>query len=153
MHEVVAALGDDIFMSRVTWLEGRIAAGLGRNSEARRLLEQARKEFADRGMDYDVALALLEEAILLLADGGTSEVKELALGLKRAFESKEIHREATGSRLHGEEHAGPVARGAAGAGVPDARRSGDPGAGPRAARGAGAGCRADDARRGTLSMV
>lgn len=94
VQEVVTALGDDIFQSRVTWLEGRIAAGLGRPMEARRLLAQARQEFAAREMGYDVALALLEEAILLLAGDRTVEVKELALDLKTIFVSKGVHREA-----------------------------------------------------------
>jgi len=89
-----AERGDVIELSRITWLEGRIAAGLGRTAKARRLLEQARTEFAARGMDYDVALALLEETILLLADGRTAEVKELALVLKTIFVSKGVHREA-----------------------------------------------------------
>ncbi|HKI03822.1 MAG TPA: hypothetical protein VKK31_17710 [Thermoanaerobaculia bacterium] len=36
--------------------------GLGQTGEARSLLRQARQQFAAREMDYDVALALLEEA-------------------------------------------------------------------------------------------
>lgn len=86
--------GDEIDLIRIGWLEGRLAAGQGRNEEARHLFQQARHEFAALKMWHNVALALLEEAVVLLDEGRTAEVKELALGLKAVFESKGIHREA-----------------------------------------------------------
>jgi hypothetical protein len=86
--------GDINEISRVTWLEGRIAAGLGRTEEARALLSQARGEFAAREMWYDVALALLEEAALLLGEGRTTEVKDVALDLQKVFGANGVHREA-----------------------------------------------------------
>ena len=45
-------------------------------------------------MSYDVALALLEESVLLLEEGRTAEVKQLAQELTGVFESKGVHREA-----------------------------------------------------------
>ncbi|HEV7503488.1 MAG TPA: helix-turn-helix transcriptional regulator [Thermoanaerobaculia bacterium] len=89
--------GDEILVIRGIWLEGRVAAGLGRREEALRLLAQARAEFDERNMSYDVALTLLEEAVLLLEEGRTAEVKELAGGLSKVFESKGVHREALGA--------------------------------------------------------
>jgi tetratricopeptide (TPR) repeat protein len=86
--------GDELALVRLTWLDGRIAAGLGRPHEALRHLEEARKQFAARKMSYDVALALLEEAALLLELGRTAEVKALALELGKVFRSKGVHREA-----------------------------------------------------------
>jgi len=94
VREVAIELRDEIFLLRVTWLEGRIAAGLGRPEEARLLLDQARRGFAAREMFYDVALALLEHAGLLLNEGRTSEVKALALHLRQVFQSEEVHQEA-----------------------------------------------------------
>jgi len=94
VRELASERGDEIEISRTTWLEGRIAAGLGQAGEARRLLEQARREFASRGMTYDVALALLEEAVLLLNEAKTAEVKTLAGELTTVFEAKGVHREA-----------------------------------------------------------
>lgn len=88
-----ADMGDQIGVLRGIWLQGRIAAGQGRTGEARSFLAQARREFAARGMSYDVALALLEEAALLLADGRMMEVKGLAGELAVAFDSKGVHRE------------------------------------------------------------
>jgi len=87
-------LGDHLDLIRLGWLEGRIAAGLGRREEALSLLARARWEFAERKMSFDVALTLLEEAVLLLEDGRVAEVKLLAQELEKVFESKGIHREA-----------------------------------------------------------
>ena len=50
--------GNEIEVLRMTWTQGRIAAGLGRAGEARTLLAQARRGFTAQGMDYDVVLAL-----------------------------------------------------------------------------------------------
>jgi tetratricopeptide (TPR) repeat protein len=88
-----AGLGK-IDRARIPWLEGRIQAGLGNPEEARRLLSRAREKLAAEGMTYDVALALLEEAALLLAEGRTGEVKALALELAKIFEAKGVHPEA-----------------------------------------------------------
>ncbi|HWM89822.1 MAG TPA: tetratricopeptide repeat protein [Thermoanaerobaculia bacterium] len=92
-REVVINLGDEIFLQRVTWLRGRIAAGLGCAEEARQLLEQARREFAARRMWYDVALAWTEHAALLLDEGRTAEVKRLTLDLALVFDSEDVHQE------------------------------------------------------------
>ena len=94
VREAAAEMGDAIRLLRVLWIDGRIAAGQGRTDEALSLLAQARREFAARNMGYDVALALLEEAILLLDQGRTAEVKELTHSLPAVFEAEEVHREA-----------------------------------------------------------
>lgn len=87
-------LGAEIDIVRLTWVEGRIAAGLGQPRDALRLLETARRKFLGHKMIYDAALALLEEAVLLLDDGQTAEAKALAQELGGIFESKGVHREA-----------------------------------------------------------
>ncbi|HKH43541.1 MAG TPA: hypothetical protein VKM72_02640, partial [Thermoanaerobaculia bacterium] len=93
-REIAVDLGDDIFLSRVTWLQGRIAAGLGYRAEARALLEQARREFASREMWYDMVLAQLDLAILLLEEGRASEVKPLAREIFTTLKSKGSPQEA-----------------------------------------------------------
>jgi tetratricopeptide (TPR) repeat protein len=94
VRALVSARGDKIEAARVLWLEGRILAGLGHSLEAQTLLAEARQRFAAEEMTYDVALALLEEAGLLLRDGRTVEVKALTLDLAEVFESKGVHTEA-----------------------------------------------------------
>lgn len=79
---------------RLKWLEGRIAAGLGRPDEALKILVKAQEEFASRRMWYDVALCLLEIAILLLEQGNAPAVKALAHDLAKVFEAKGVHQEA-----------------------------------------------------------
>jgi len=87
-------MGDVIDLDRAIWLEGRIAAGQGRNAEARMFLREARRKFETEGMFFDVALSLLEEAALLLDETRTSEVKRLSEELAKVFSSKGVHREA-----------------------------------------------------------
>jgi Tetratricopeptide repeat len=99
VRELATARGDEHEISRVTWLHGRIAAGLGRPGKARQLLGQARRDFTARTMWYDVALALLEEAALLLDEGRTTEVKALSEELAAVFESEGVHREALAALL------------------------------------------------------
>ncbi len=94
VREIAAEMGDAIRLLRVLWIDGLIASGLGRTEEALSLLAQARREFAARDMGYDVALALLEEAIVLLDQGRTAEVKALTWSLPAVFEAEEVHREA-----------------------------------------------------------
>jgi tetratricopeptide (TPR) repeat protein len=88
------ASGDKLDLIRVQGLEGRILAGLGRIGEARRLLGEARRRFAAEAMHYDVALVLLEEAVLLLKEGSTDQVKVLVREFLDVFKSKGVHREA-----------------------------------------------------------
>ena len=94
VRKLAIELGDEIFLIRVVWLEGRIAAGLGLLSESRALLDQAWREFAARGMWYDVALALLELAVVYLDQGYRDEVRTLAKELTRVFQAQGVHREA-----------------------------------------------------------
>ncbi len=92
--DLATAQGDEIETFRVVWLRGRIHAGLGRRREAQILVAHARREFDQKNMSYDVALALLEESVLLLEEGRVAEVRVLANELTKVFESKGVHREA-----------------------------------------------------------
>lgn len=94
VRAVAAEMGDEIGILRALWMEGRVAVGLGQREEARQRLELARREFAARKMGYDVALALLEEAVLLFEEGRGAEVRALSRGLVEIFGSKGVHREA-----------------------------------------------------------
>ncbi|HWN43055.1 MAG TPA: hypothetical protein VNW71_12595 [Thermoanaerobaculia bacterium] len=87
-------LGDENELIRLTWVRGRIAAGLGRTREARRLLETALTDFRARELWYDVALALLELAALLLREKRNAEVRALTPILADVFKSKKVYREA-----------------------------------------------------------
>jgi tetratricopeptide (TPR) repeat protein len=79
---------------RLRWVEARIAAGLGEAEAARVAFSEARQGFLDQGIAYDAALVSLEFAVVLLQDGRTEEVRELAAEMIPIFQSQEIHREA-----------------------------------------------------------
>jgi tetratricopeptide (TPR) repeat protein/DNA-binding XRE family transcriptional regulator len=79
---------------RLTWLEGRIAAGLGRTEEAIGAFERVRAELTTRRIAYDTALVILDIAILLAEQGRTAEVRELAQQAAWIFETQDVHREA-----------------------------------------------------------
>jgi len=87
-------LGGDLDLVRVVWLEGKIAAGLGRTEEAYSAFQQARREFVARELPYDCALASLELAVLLLDCGRTAEVPGLATDMLWIFRAQGVHREA-----------------------------------------------------------
>lgn len=87
-------LGDEHEVVRLTWLRGRIAAGLGDARKARGLLENALEGFRAHGLWWDVALAFLELAAVLLREGKKAEVRALTPILADVFKSKKVYAEA-----------------------------------------------------------
>lgn len=81
--------------SRLLWLSGRIAEGLGRFEEAGEALREARQRFLDEGQGYDASLVTLDLAHLYLQQGRTAEVTRLAREMLPVFLSQDVHREAT----------------------------------------------------------
>jgi len=94
LRELTAEIGNDLDGWRLRWLEGRVAAGLGRRQEAMGILALVRQEFARREIPYDTALATLELAVLHLEEGDTREVKRLAAEMKTIFDAQGVPREA-----------------------------------------------------------
>jgi tetratricopeptide (TPR) repeat protein len=89
-----ARLGKGLDLVRLTWLEGRIAGGLGRTADALAAFERVRAELTTRRIAYDTALVILDMAVLLAEEGRTAEVRELAREAAWIFEAQEVHREA-----------------------------------------------------------
>jgi tetratricopeptide (TPR) repeat protein len=94
IRETAVALRRELDLVRVLWLQGKIAAGMGRPEEAEADFRQARLEFAARGLPYDAALTALDLATLYLNDGRTAEVRGLAGEMAWIFEEQGIHGEA-----------------------------------------------------------
>jgi tetratricopeptide (TPR) repeat protein len=86
--------GNELDLIRVLWVEGGVAAGLGRREQARAALEQVRRYFNARRIAFDAALASLELAILYLEEGRTAEVQRLAEEMYWIFKSQGIHQKA-----------------------------------------------------------
>ncbi|MES1243106.1 MAG: tetratricopeptide repeat protein [Acidobacteriota bacterium] len=79
---------------RLNWLEGRIAAGLGRLDEAGRRLREVRERFIGQALGYDASMVTLDLAALYLREGRTAEVRRLATEMLPIFLSQDVHRQA-----------------------------------------------------------
>ena len=97
VRELAVALRKELDLVRVLWLEGRVAAGLGRPEEALACFQQVRREFTARESAWDSALVTLEIAELYLKDGQTREVRALAEEMMWVFRSQGVHRETLGA--------------------------------------------------------
>ncbi|HVT18125.1 MAG TPA: hypothetical protein VHQ90_18365, partial [Thermoanaerobaculia bacterium] len=94
VRERALALGKELDQVRVTWLEGRVAAGRGQTAAALVALEEARREFIARELAYDAALVSLDLAALHLEQRHAAEVRVLARELVWIFKARAFHREA-----------------------------------------------------------
>ena len=66
LRELAERLGEELDLLRVTWLSGKISAGLGRAAEAQAAFEQVRGAFTRRKLSYECALVSLDLALVLL---------------------------------------------------------------------------------------
>jgi transcriptional regulator with XRE-family HTH domain/tetratricopeptide (TPR) repeat protein len=87
-------LGEELDLTRVLWVEGKVAAGLGRVGEALSAFEQARGVFRQRELAFDYGLVSLELAVLLLKQGRTADVRAMAEEMLQIFRTQQIEREA-----------------------------------------------------------
>jgi len=87
-------LGNDLDKVRLGWLEARIDAALGRRLAAIEKLRGVREEFEKRKIGFDTALVTLELSALLLDQGETAEVKQLAEEMLATFVEQEVPQEA-----------------------------------------------------------
>jgi transcriptional regulator with XRE-family HTH domain len=94
VQRLVARLGTRLDELRLRWLEGKVAAGLGRGDEALAAFSEVRAAFIEHGIAFDTALVTLELAMVHLELGHTGEVKTLAREMVRMFESQGGRREA-----------------------------------------------------------
>lgn len=92
-------LGNPLDLVRLSWAEGRIAAGLGETETAVQLFETLRQEFAVRGIAYDAALVTLELTALYVRAGAVADVKRLSLEMAGVFQAQDVPREALAALL------------------------------------------------------
>jgi tetratricopeptide (TPR) repeat protein/transcriptional regulator with XRE-family HTH domain len=94
VRSIAESLNRELDLTRVTWLEGLAAAGVGQSAEAEVKLQQVRGVVARREIAYDYALATLDLAVVLLAENRTAEVRALATDLLWIFRSQQIKENA-----------------------------------------------------------
>ncbi len=88
------AEGDRLNQVKLRWVEGRIAAGLGRLRRAEQFLLRARSELEATGLYFHAALVSLDLAAVWLSQGRTAETRALVGELVATFQARRIAREA-----------------------------------------------------------
>jgi tetratricopeptide (TPR) repeat protein len=86
--------GDRMNLIRMRWLEGQVAAGLGRLEQAEVAFQEVRRAFGELSFDFDGALVSLDLAVLLARQGRATEVQRIAEEVLAIFVSRSVHREA-----------------------------------------------------------
>lgn len=84
---------------RLRWEEARIDAGLERTERAAKVFREVREGFTSVNRAYDAALASLDLAAVLLAQGKSAEAEEVAREAAKIFVALKIEREALASIL------------------------------------------------------
>jgi tetratricopeptide (TPR) repeat protein len=87
-------LGNRLDLLRLTWLEGKIAAGTGRTEEAIATLGRVRAKFVALKNSYHAALVTVELAEILAGLGRYAEVRALAQESVPIFHDQGVHVEA-----------------------------------------------------------
>ena len=80
--------------SRLAWIEGRIARGLGDGATAEAHLAAARNGYLAAGNPFNASLVALDLAELYREQGRTAEVRRVAEATVEVFGASEVHREA-----------------------------------------------------------
>lgn len=106
LKELAAAHGSTLDRLRLSWVEGRVATGLGNHEHARALLTEVRQRFLSDGNVYEAALAGLDLSISYLEEGRAAEVRELADEMVTVFREHDVAREALAALLLFQEAAG-----------------------------------------------
>ncbi|HEV7667411.1 MAG TPA: hypothetical protein VGS22_02725 [Thermoanaerobaculia bacterium] len=84
---------------KLSWVEGKIAAGLERWSIAEHAFRGLRRRFADQSLPFHVALVTLDYGALLLRQGRTRDLRPLLDEMIGTFLGLGIQREALASVL------------------------------------------------------
>lgn len=93
------AAGDRLNLIKLSWVEGKIYAGLGKLDRAEEAFRKAREEFESLGLSYSVALVSLDLSAVLLEQGKSREGAELVEQMIAIFRSRRVAREALAALL------------------------------------------------------
>ncbi len=87
-------LGGELDAARVTWLEAKVADGLGDLESARAGFERVRSTFLKPLLSYDFALVSVDLSLVLLKQGETKRVRTIAEEMAVIFQSQQVHSQA-----------------------------------------------------------
>ncbi len=85
--------GGRINQARLRWLEGRMDLGMRNYARAEMTLREVKQEMEEVGRSYVAAVASLELAVALLAQGRPAEAEQVTLAASEVFRRLRIHRE------------------------------------------------------------
>jgi transcriptional regulator with XRE-family HTH domain len=94
VRRMAVETGNELDLLRTLWVEGGVAAGLGRREQALAALEKVRRYFNSHRIAYDAALVSLEVAVVCLEQGRIAEVRRLTKEMYWIFKAQGIHKEA-----------------------------------------------------------
>jgi tetratricopeptide (TPR) repeat protein len=86
--------GDRMNLIRLRWLEGTVAAGLGRLDQAELAFREVSEAFTSLRLSLDAAMVNFDLAAVYARQGRTQDVRRLAEGALAVFQANGIHREA-----------------------------------------------------------
>jgi tetratricopeptide (TPR) repeat protein len=84
----------DLERLKLRWVEGKIAAGLGRLDDAEAAFLEAAQDFDRAGLGYRSALVSLDLVAVWLRQGRTAEIRQLVATLLATFRAVGVEREA-----------------------------------------------------------
>lgn len=84
----------DLERLKLRWVEGKIAAGLGRLDDAEAAFVEATQDFDRAGLGYRSALVSLDLVAVWLRQGRTAEIRQLVATLLATFRAVGVEREA-----------------------------------------------------------
>ena len=94
IQELALALRKELDVVRGVWLKGKIEVGLGRPKEGKAAFEQVRGHSTTRENASDCARVTMDLAVLLLEQGPSERVRDLAREMLWIFRSQGLSKEA-----------------------------------------------------------
>jgi tetratricopeptide (TPR) repeat protein len=94
VRSLAERLGGELDGARVTWLEAKVADGLGDLESARAGFERVRSAFQKPELSYDFALVSVDLSLVLLKQGETKRVRTIAEEMAFIFQSQQVHSQA-----------------------------------------------------------
>ncbi len=94
MRPLYARFTDELEETKLRWVEGKIAAGLGELEEAEEAFAESQNRFDRAGLGYRAALVSLDLVSVWLQQGRTGEIKQLVGELLVTFRAVGVEREA-----------------------------------------------------------
>lgn len=86
--------GEPLNLAKLTAVEGKMLAGLGKLERAEAALAEARAEFRRHGQEFTAGIAALNLAAVWVRQGRLAEVTDLLAETHATFERLQVHREA-----------------------------------------------------------